>query len=168
MTQIPVESIQRGVIDYSMGALENVTLGGENASVIQPYPDKIRELRDQVFASGGTVNPLAQGDPLALMQADGASVRVLNGSFTSNLDTTTANYLITAHGVRVTEIGPADRAYERTVIYLYKPSLYTLKYLQALFGVSSGSQIRFQPDPTASVDIEVRLGNDWASSNPMP
>lgn len=164
MTQIPVESIKQGIIDYTMGSLDNVILGGENASILKPFPDKIRELRDQVF--GGAVNPLAaQGDPAALMQADGARVRVLDGTFTS-LDVETGNYLL-GLGVPVTEVGPADRAYDNTVIYLYSPKLYTLKYLQALFGVSS-AQIRIQPDPAATVDIEVRLGSNWANNNPMP
>lgn len=167
MTQIPPESIKRGVIDYSMGSLANVTLGGENASVVKPFPDKIRELRDQIFTSGGALSPLAQGDPAALMQADGARVRVLNGSFTPSLEVATGNYLLT-QGVSVTEVGPADTAYDRTVVYLYAPKLYTLKYLQAVFGISHSTQIRIQPDPTSTVDVEIRLGNDWANSNSMP
>jgi type V secretory pathway adhesin AidA len=167
MSQIPVESIKRGVIDYSMGSLDNVTLGGENASVMKPFPDKIRELRDQVFTSGGAVSPLADGDPTVLMQADGARVRVLNGSFTPGLDVNTGNYFIDL-GVPVTEVGAADGAYDRTIIYIYSPKLYTLKYLQTVFGITSSTQIRIAPDPTSSVDIEVRLGNDWAGNNPMP
>lgn len=169
MTQIPVESIRRGVIDYTMGSLDNVILGGENASVLKPFPFKIRELRDEIFTAGGALSPLAPQDDLAaLMQADGARVRILNGSFTPNLEAVTGNYLLLNLGVPVLEIGTADRAYDRTVIYLYSPKLYTLKYLQTVFGVSHSTQIRIQPDPAATVDVEVRLGNDWANSNPMP
>ncbi len=164
---IPVESIKRGVIDYTMVALDNTTLGGQNASVMKPFPDKIRELRDQIFTSGGPVSPLAQGDPIVLMQADGARVRLLNGSFASGLDVTTGNYFL-AQGVPVTEVGAADRAYENTVIILYSPKLYTLKYFQTVFGITSSTQIRIQPDPASTVDVEVRLGNDWANNNPMP
>jgi LCP family protein required for cell wall assembly len=167
MSQIPAESIKRGVIDYTMGSIANVTLGGENASVMKPFPDKIRELRDQIFNTGGALSPLAQGDPTALMQADGARVRILNGSFTQGLDVNTGNYFLT-QGVLVKEVGPADRAFDSTVIVLFSPKLYTLKYLQAVFGITSSTQIRIQPDPTSTVDIEVRLGNDWANSNPMP
>lgn len=166
MTQIPVESIKSGVIDYTMGSLDNVVLGGENASIMKPFPDKIRELRDQVFQIGAARSPLAQGDPTALMQADGARVRFLNGSYTPNLEINTGNYFL-QQGLSVTEVGPADQAYDRTIIYLYSPKLYTLKYLQMMFGISSSTQIRIQPDPTQTVDIEVRLGNDWANSNPM-
>jgi hypothetical protein len=101
------------------------------------------------------------------MQADGARVRVLNGSFTPGLDVNTGNYFIDL-GVPVTEVGAADGAYDRTIIYIYSPKLYTLKYLQTVFGITSSTQIRIAPDPTSSVDIEVRLGNDWAGNNPMP
>ena len=167
MTQIPVESIKRGVIDYTMGGLDNVILGGENASVMKPFPDKIRELRDQIFTTGGALSPMAQGDPAALMLADGARIRVLNGSFTQGLEVSTGNYFVN-QGVPVTEVGAADRAYDRTVIVMYTPKLYTLKYLQAVFGITSSTQIRIQPDPTSTVDIEVRLGNDWAGNNPIP
>ena len=89
-----------------MVSLDNVILAGQNASIMKPFPDKIRELRDQIFTSGGPVSPLAQGgDPAALMQADGARVRLLNGSYTSGLDVTTGNYFL-AQGVPVTEVGP--------------------------------------------------------------
>jgi polyisoprenyl-teichoic acid--peptidoglycan teichoic acid transferase len=164
---IPVESIKQGAIDYTMVALDSTVLGGQDASVMKPLPDKIRELRDQIFTTGGAVNPLAnQNDLPALMQADGARVRVLNGSFTAGLDTTTGNFLV-AQGVPVTEIGAAE-ATNATTLVVYSPKLYTLKYLQAVFGVTSSAQILFKPDPTSTVDVEVRLGNDWANNNPMP
>lgn len=164
---IPIDSIKQGVIDYSMVSLDNTTLGGQDASVMKPLPDKIRELRDQIFTSGGALSPLAaQGDPTALMQADASRVRILNGSFSPGLDTTTGQYLLNA-GVQVTEVGTAEQAYNQTTIILYAPKLYTLKYLQSVFGISSSTQILIKPDPTSSVDIEVRLGNDWANNNPM-
>lgn len=164
---IPISSIEQGVIDTSMVAFDNVVLGGQDASVMKPLPDKIRVLRDEIFTSAGAVSPLAQGDLTALMRADAARVRLLNGTFTPNLEVNTGNYFI-AQGMAVTEVGPADRAYDRTVIILYAPKLYTLKYLQSVFGISSSTQILIQPDPAATVDIEVRLGNDWANNNPIP
>lgn len=164
---IPLESIKQGVIDYSMVTLNNTTLGGQNASVMKPLPDKIRILRDDIFTTGGALSPLAaQGDPAALMQADAARVRILNGSFTPGLDVNTGNFLLT-QGVKVTEVGTADQAYNQTVVILYAPKLYTLKYFQSLFRLGSSTQIIIKPDPAATVDVEVRLGNDWANSNPM-
>lgn len=164
---IPVENIKQGVIDYTMVNLDSTSLGGEDASVLKPLPDKIRELRNEIFTTGGAISPLAQGDPTALMLADGSRVRVLNGSFSPGLDVNTANYLISL-GVPATEVGTADRAYDNTTIVLYGPKLYTLKYLQSLFGIGSSTQIIIHPEPSSTVDIEVRLGNDWANNNTMP
>lgn len=166
---IPIESIKQGVINYDMVALDNVLLGGENASVLKPLPDKIRELRDQIFTTSGPLSPLAgQGDPTALMKADGARIRMLNGTSVPGLDVNTGNYFI-GQGMAVTEVGAADNSsYNSTIIILHSPKLYTLKYLQAVFGITSSTQILIRPDPASTVDVEVYLGNDWATNNPMP
>jgi LCP family protein required for cell wall assembly len=166
--EIPVESIKRGAIDTTMVAFDNVILGGQDAAIMKPLPDKIRVLRDEIFTSGGALSPLAaQGDPLTLAKADTARIRLLNGSFSPGLETTTGNYFI-GQGLAVTEVGPADRAYDGTVVVLYAPKLYTLKYFQTLFGINSATQILIRPDPSSTVDVEVRLGNDWANSNSIP
>ena len=163
---IPVESINKGVIDYNMVLLADTTLGGQNAAVLKPLPDKIRELRDQVFTSGGALSPLAaQNDLTAMMQADGARVRVLNGSIAGGLEQTTGQFLAN-QGVQVTEAGPTEGT-NSTLIILYAPKLYTLRYFQSLFGITSSAQILIRPDPASTVDIEVRLGNDWMNNNPM-
>ncbi len=165
---IPIESIEQGAIDTSMVAFDNVVLGGQDAAIMKPLPDKIRILRDEIFTSAGALSPLApQNDLTALMRADLARVRVLNGSFSPGLETNTGNYFI-AQGMQVTEVGPADRTYDRTVIVLYSPKLYTLKYLQTAFGITENALIRIEPNPAATVDVEIRLGNDWANNNPMP
>jgi LCP family protein required for cell wall assembly len=164
---IPVENIQNGVIDYSMVALAETTLGGEQASVMKPLPDKIRELRDQIF-SGGAVSPLAaQSDLATMMREDAARVRVLNGSVVGGLESTTGQFL-TTQGMQVTELGPADGGYNSTVIVLYSPKLYTVKYFQSLFGIADSARIWISPNPASTVDVEIRLGNDWANNNPMP
>jgi len=162
---IPVESIHRGVIDYSMVALDNVILGGQDASVMKPLPDKIRVLRDELFTSGGPTSPLAaQGDPTILMKDDVARIRLLNGSSTPGLEVNTGNYFLKL-GLGVTAVGAADRQYNGTVVVMYSPKLYTLKYLQTMFNISSSTQILIKPDPTSPVDFDVFLGNDWATNN---
>jgi LCP family protein required for cell wall assembly len=165
---IPIESIKQGAIGTDMVLFDNVILGGEDASIMKPLPDKIRVLRDEIFTSSGAINPLApQNDPIALMRADAARVRILNGSFAPGLETSTLNYF-TAQGMTVTEYGPADRVYDRTVVVLHGPKLYTLKFLYAVFGLNSPSQILIRPDPQSTVDVEIRLGNDWANNNSIP
>jgi LCP family protein required for cell wall assembly len=164
MQQIPPENIKHGVIDYSMGILDNVTLAGQNASIVKPIPDKIRVLRDEIFSVGGAVSPKATGDPVGLMQQDEARVRVLDGTGTANLAQRTANYLI-SQGMQVTEAGQAQRGYQNTTIVIYGPKLYALRYLVSTFGIGSASQIVFANEPGA-VDLEIRLGTDWLSKIP--
>jgi LCP family protein required for cell wall assembly len=170
---IPIESIKHRVIDYTMVALDNTTLGGEDASVMKPLPDKIRELSLEIFTTGGAVSPLAAQGELTLerltplMLADGSRIRVLNGSSTPNLGYDTGAYL-QQQGMQIVGLGPADRAYDQTTVILYSPKLYTLKYLWVLLRLSSSTQILISPDPASQVDVEVRLGNDWANSNSLP
>jgi len=161
---IPRQNIKNGVIDNSMIGFGNVILGGQNASIMKPLPDKIRILRDEIFTSGGPVGPMAQGDPLALMAADGARVRVLNGSSAPDLGLRTRNYLM-QQGVLATEIGDT-KAQSQTTLILYSPKLYTLRYLMGVFGINRSVQILIRPDPTQTVDIEVRLGKDWVGMLP--
>jgi LCP family protein required for cell wall assembly len=165
MQQIPPDKIKRGVIDYTMGVLDNVTLGGQNASILKPIPDKIRVLRDEIFSEGGAVSPMASGDPVVLMQQDAARVKILNGSIQPDLAQRTGNYLLT-QGMQVTEVGTAQNGYQNTVIVIYGPKLYTLKYLASTFGITSSAQIIFSQEPATTADIEVRLGNDWVSRLP--
>jgi hypothetical protein len=165
MQQIPPENIKHGVIDYTMGVMDNVTLGGQNASILKPIPDKIRVLRDEIFTQGGAVSPLASGEPQALMQQDAARVKVLNGSIQPDLAQRTGNYLL-SQGVQVTEVGTAQNSYQNTVLVIYGPKVYTLKYLASVFGITSSTQIIFASEPATTADIEVRLGNDWLARLP--
>lgn len=161
---IPAGKIRNGVIDNSMVTLDSVILGGQNASIIRPIPDEIRVLRDEIFTAGGPLSPLAEGDPLSLMQEDGARLRVLNGTSTPQLEARTQQYL-SAKGLTVAEIG-SIKAQSRTVIVLYSPKLYTLKFLQDLFEITRSTQILIDPDSSQTVDIEIRLGPDWVGSLP--
>ncbi len=92
-------------------------------------------------------------------------MRVLNGTYTADLANHTGNYLLSL-GVPVLEVGTADRTYAQTTIVVYGPKLYTLRYLISVFGIASSNQIVFKSDPSATVDIEVRLGNDWVGRLP--
>lgn len=165
---IPVDSIKRGDIGTDMVLFDSVVVDGEDESVLKPLPDKIRILVEEIFTAGGAISPLApQDDLVPWVRADAARVRVLNGSFAPGLETRTLNYL-DAQGMTVTESGPADQAYDRTVVVLFSPKLYTLKYLKELFRLDSSALILISPDSASTVDVEIRLGNDWANNNPMP
>jgi hypothetical protein len=165
---IPFESIKSGVIDNHMVNFGNVTLGGQNASILMPIPDKIRELRDQIFTAGGATSPIASnsGSAQDLMKADGARVRIVNNTGTPDLDTRTGNFLI-AQGMAVTERGVPTGFSNQSVVIIYSPKLYALRFLiDPLRMITASNQIQFKPDPAQTVDLEIRLGNDWVSKLP--
>ena len=162
---IPKENIRNEVINNKMVVFDSVILGGLKASIMRPIPDQIRLLRDQIFTASGPLTPLAQGYSTDLMHADGARVRILNGTSTPDLDTRTGHYLSQV-GMLVTEYG-TTKATSRTTILLYSPKLYALKYLMDTFGIKSSTQILIKPDPSQTVDIEIRLGKDWVNNLPV-
>jgi LCP family protein required for cell wall assembly len=162
---IPIESIKRGVIDNNMALFATVTLDGVQASVLRPIPDLIRLLRDEIFTVGGPVGPLAEGDAVTLMQADSARVRVINNTYTADLGERTANYLV-AQGMQVVEQGVPTGATNQTMLVMYTPKLYTLRYLIETFWIRGSNQVVMKPDSTASVDIEIRIGEDWVEKLP--
>jgi len=165
---IPLDKIKRGVIDNSMVKGFSTTLGGQAADVLKPFPDKIRELRDEIFSSGSIISPMAQGeDPLALAKQENATVIVLNGTFTQGLAIQTGDYLKT-QGINVINNGNANQNPAVTKVIDHTGRPYILKYLRELFNISSSSQITSSYDPNAPADIEIILGNDWASKNPLP
>ena len=162
---IPIESIRQGVIDNNMTTFETVSLNGVQASVLRPIPDMIRILRDEIFIPGGPLSPLAQGDPVSLMQEDAAKVRVVNNTYTADLDVRTASFL-TTQGMKVTEYGVPTGWSEQTVLIVYSPKLYALRYLRDTFGITGSNQIIFKPDPAETVDLEIRIGEDWVGRLP--
>jgi LCP family protein required for cell wall assembly len=168
---IQYENIKSGVIDTTMVTFDTVTLGGEPASIMKPIADKIRVLRDEIFTSSGALSPLAVpsgstdvNDITQAMRDEGARVRVMDGTFTAGLDQRAGTFF-QSYGMNVVELAPSPEAYSQTVVVIYKPGLYTIKWMQGVFGLSN-RQIRFSPDPNSTVDVEIRLGSDLAGSIP--
>ncbi len=161
---IRVEDIKRGVIDNTMAIPADTTINGVPANVLRPVPDLIRILRDEIFVPGGPLSPLAQGDPAALMQTDQARIRIINNTYIPDLEQHTATYL-NAQGMQVVEFGAPTGYTSHTKVILYSSKLYALRYLKDLFGLES-PQIVIQPDPASTVDMEIRLGEDWVGRLP--
>jgi LCP family protein required for cell wall assembly len=164
---IPLDQLKQGLIDDQMVIYGRVKFDkGPAASILMPIPDKIRALRDQVFPAGGLMQPMADGDPKTLMQQDAARIRLVNNTRTADLADRTANYLA-ALGMTVTKRGASTGASSRTVVVIYSPKVYALRYLLDPLGmISTSSQILFRPDPSQTVDLEIRLGTDWVSKLP--
>ncbi|MBI3161262.1 MAG: LCP family protein, partial [Chloroflexi bacterium] len=168
---ISPSSIKTGIIGTDHVTFESTVLAGQAASVMKPIMDKVRILRDDIFTTTGPASPLAvpfgntDGNLIAqAMRTEEARVRIVDGTFTPGLDQR-AGAFFQSQGMSVTEVGPASEAYNTTFVIVYGPKLYVVKYMQAFFGIPSNN-IRFNPDPSSTVDIEIRIGADLAGSIP--
>ncbi len=161
---IPSESINLKTIDYTYMSPAKAPDGTD---ILRPFPDKIRELRDDVFGTGA-LKPMAAGDPTQLMKSEGARVAVVNGTGTTGLAKNTADYL-TAQGMNIVGYGNTTDYPDnyknpfpnRTIIIVHLGKPYAMKYLQALMNLNDETQILINFDPTAKADIILALGYDW-------
>ena len=168
MKDIPLNQVKNVVFDYTDMIPANTTLAGAAASVDKPVPDKIELMRDEVFTTGGPISPMAQGDPIALMQADNARLGLLNGTYTTNLTQRTGNYFQSI-GLKIAGTGNANQLYSQTTVYMCSSKLYTLRYLIARQVITSGNQVSFNTSQCQSypgVDMIVVLGSDWIPKLP--
>ena len=171
---IPLDDIQRGVIDYTMMEPGSVVLNGQQSDILRPYPDKIRELVDKIFGSG-TLTPMATGTVEEKMIAEAARVVVINGSGVAGMAARTSDFL-KSQGMNVSGYGNTgdypDKYFspypDRTIIILHAGKPYAMQYLMALMQFNRESQIIIDFNPDAPEDVILALGIDWGASNPMP
>jgi LCP family protein required for cell wall assembly len=171
---IPLDNIQPGVIDYTMMQDGTTTINGQEAAILRPFPDKIRELVDKIFGSG-TMIPMATGTLEEKMKAEAARIVVINGTGVAGMAAKTSDYL-KAQGMNVTAFGNTvdypDKYYspfpDRTIIIVHAGKPYAMQYLKTLLSFNTQSQILVDFNPEAPEDIIVALGSDWNSNNPMP
>ena len=161
--QIPEENIRQGVIDTKYVAYG---WSPDNLSILIPYPDRIRLLRDEIFSSSGVMGPLAPGDETERMAMEGATIAIKNGTDREDLAERTAAYL-TSQGATVAEVGVTDQRYLKTTLVDHVGRPYTLQYLVSWLGVET-RQIEFNYDPSHPIDVEIILGDDWASKENLP
>lgn len=153
---IPRENVTNTVLGYDYVYPETTPDGQQ---VLVPIYDKIRVLRDEVFAASPVPTPVIEALP-ENMELEDARVAVYNGTAEFGLAATTQEYLQRL-GVNVTEIGNADSStYASTQIIDYGSHPNTVQFLireMAIppLNVSSGS------DPAGDYDMLVILGGDW-------
>lgn len=170
MIQIPKGNMKTYNIDTSAIAADTTAvIDGAVQAVLVPNMEKIRLLRDEMFAAqGSAAAPITTGnsDVLTLAKGEGARIQVLNGSMSGGLAETTATYL-QGQGLNVVGTGNSDSTlYSNLVISWTTPYPYTLSYLATLMNIPE-NHIVYHDDPNAAADIIVYLGSDWANSNPM-
>ncbi len=164
--QIPEEKIKRGIIGTEHVNFAKTPDGTQD--VLKPLPEKIRILRDEIFTVEGPIGPSSNvGDLLELAKSENARIAVLNGTLTGGLAGTTADYL-RGLGLNIPPelVGDGEQNFYTTIID-HTGNPYTLSYLVETMGISPNRiYIRYEAgNPT---DVELILGSDWASSNPLP
>jgi hypothetical protein len=131
-----------------------------------PIPDKIHILRDQIFATSGSLGPQTPGTAQEQMQAEKARIAIYDGCGDPSLLARTVDYL-RSQGADTTQMGDAGQAYAYTTIIDHTGNPYTLKYLVDLMQISP-NKIYIKYDPNSAADVEVYLGSDWARQENLP
>ncbi len=162
-----VLEVDRNAINQAVISNEYISFGKspDGLDILMPVPDKIRLLRDEVFGEGAALGPVAEGDELDLVAAEGARVSIQNGSSQGDMGTRTAAWL-RDQGFTIVEEVSTDYSIT-TQIYVYNSTPYALRWLAQTMGVAS-TGIHYSYDINAGVDLVVLLGDDWVSQNPIP
>ncbi|MFC2063836.1 LCP family protein [Chloroflexota bacterium] len=155
--------IQRGVIDFSMAAPITLETGEK---ILKPLPDQIRILRDQLFETGGALSPMAAGDLNALITSENASVSVFSSIAVEGIASRTADFFKN-EGLNTFSAGNSSEGSLKTIVIDHTGNPYTLKFLMEMMNLDN-SQILVRIDFNAASDVEIHIGNDWASNNSMP
>lgn len=133
----------------------------DEQSVLIPLPEKIRELRDEVFlVSTGTLGPLTPGTSQERMIAEGSEIVLLNGSLVEGVASSTQTQL-QSQGANVVNISNGEYT-DHTRIVDYTGNPHTVQYLAEIFGLRSG-YYALEYDPNSPVDVVVTLGADWGA-----
>jgi hypothetical protein len=162
--QVPAENIRQGVIGMDQ-VTQTYSFDGQD--ILVPDAAAIRQLRDAIFTTEGAIVPAAtQTNPLELVGAEDARVEVLNGTQVPGLASTTVDFL-TGNGVTHVEPGNAEDLYPKTTLIDYTGNPHTIEYLTSLLSITP-ENIYHRYDVSNPYDIVLLLGDDWATSNPMP
>ena len=162
MINIPTDNFQKSVIGTDMVVM---TKSPDGLDILKPVTDKIRDLRDQLFSSGG-LGPMAGAtENSTLIKDEAASVLIQNSTQDASIASRTVSYL-QQQGINAVETASGDLGYPTTII-VYHSKPYTVAYLANLMNVAS-TNIQFSYDPASTVDIAVLLGSDWLSSATIP
>lgn len=161
--QLDTSQIKKGIIDYEMVI---PTKSPEGEAILKPIPDKIRVLRDELFATAGSKTPLATpAVGSTLVKDEAARVVVWDGTGVG-LGERTAEYL-RSQGINIIQVADAGGYSPGTKIEIFNGKPNTVAYLAQLMGVASAN-IWNSYDPAAGMDIRVTIGGDWAKNNTLP
>jgi LCP family protein required for cell wall assembly len=162
--QLDAGNIKQGIINFDM---VSTAMSPDGESILKPIPDKIRILRDELFASSGSGAPVAvPSENSTLVKDEAATVVIWDGSGQSGLGDRTSSFL-QSQGVTVLQVADAGSYHPATKIEIFNGKPYTVDFLAKTMNVASAN-IWNTYDPSAGVDIRVTIGGDWAANNQLP
>lgn len=127
----------------------------DNQQILIPLRDEIRRVRDEVFG-------LTNGERMQTTEEEAATLSVLNGTQTSGLAYTTAQFL-EANGMVVAVYDNADRQdYDTSIVILNRDKPLTALQILSLLELPQSAVVNGS-NPTAEYDIIVILGADYAN-----
>lgn len=162
--QLDTSNIKQGIIDFEM---VSTAMSPDGESILKPIPDKIRTLRDELFANSGSGAPIAvPSENSTLVKDEAATVVIWDGSSQGGLGDRTSSFL-QSQGINVIQVADAGSYFPATKIEIFNGKPYTVAFLAQTMNVASAN-IWNTYDPSAGVDIRVTLGGDWAANNQLP
>lgn len=154
-TQVDRSTIRYGVIDQTC-TQQWITADG--AQVLIPLRDRMREVRDYVFAADIPTPAPSQASAIT-PTPEVATVSVLNGTARAGLAGATSDYL-KAQGLDVALVGNADRQdYAQSLVVMNRDKPLTAARIASLLHLPATAVVKGS-DPNAT-DIVVILGNDY-------
>ena len=130
------------------------------------YDVTLFEFGRDIFTNEPVI-PETGDDPAERLQAEAATIQVLNGTTTAGLAGNTQVYLA-GQGLPVTQddIGNADHSgYTHSEIAVHTEKTFTAEYLAQVLGLPSSAVVH-EPDAAAEYDITVILGSDFKLPEP--
>jgi LCP family protein required for cell wall assembly len=189
--KVPKENIKQAIIGTDDC---QIAMSADGLSILIPNPDKIRVVRDSIFASGGPIAPVvlaptpvadtaqaaaaAPADPAAtatpisvadlttLMVNEQARLMVQNGTTTGGLAERAGAYFQSI-GMNVVGVGNANQPYGQMSLIDYSGKPYTMKFLAQLMQIPP-DRIFSQYDPNQPGDVAVIIGENWQSVLTLP
>jgi hypothetical protein len=189
--RVPKENIKQAIIGTDDC---QIAMSADGLSILIPNPDRVRVVRDSIFASGGpvapvvlaptassdlsaqaaapadavagTATPIPVADLTTLMVNEQARLMVQNGTTTGGLAERAGQYFQSI-GMNVIGTGNANQPYSAMSLVDYTGKPYTMKFLAQLLQISP-DHIFSQYDPNQPGDVAIIIGENWQDVLKLP
>jgi len=157
-SEVETEKVRFSVIDEYYTQFYETPDGQQ---VLIPLRERMRELRDYIFTTQAPL-PQQADDPATSLEAEAATIQVLNGTTMEGLAALTGDYLEQS-GLQVSGLDNADRSdYVESLIIVYTGKTGTAERLARLLDLPL-TAIVHGADTNAEYDISIILGADYQS-----